>query len=268
MTDPSDTATTGRTTGPVVFLHIPKTAGQTIHSELSRVVGDSAVSPVRVHTGAPPGVGQFPPGYRLYSGHIDWEALETLPSDRFVFSVLRAPLERIASFYFYTLRQAAGLSGEELATPERTGMRMITSLSADDYFFGGDQRWQRFIHDHYDNVYCTYFATRKIRGRRDIESATRDDLFRRALKGTKALDRIYSVDDLAALERDIEIRLGAGIKVADRFMNAGPEAAAATPALRWPQLAARFEKDASIRQLKSFGRLDRRLMRRLGLAED
>jgi hypothetical protein len=56
--------------------------------------------------------------------------------------------------------------------------------------------------------------------------------------------------------------------VADRFMNAGPEAAAATPALRWPQLAARFEKDASIRQLRSFGRLDRRLMRRLGMAED
>ncbi|WP_430450438.1 hypothetical protein [Rhodophyticola sp.] len=70
---------TASTDTTIVFLHIPKTAGQTIHSELARVVGAKAVSPVRVHTQAARGVAQMPPGYRLYSGHIDWEALDTLP---------------------------------------------------------------------------------------------------------------------------------------------------------------------------------------------
>ena len=152
---------------PIVFLHIPKTAGQTIHSELARVIGAPHVSPIRVHTQAARGPGhaaaQLPPGYRLYSGHLDWTALDSLPEDRFVFSVLRDPWERIASFYFYMLEQAQGLDAATLEDPSRIGFRMILTHSADDYFFGGDVQWQQFILDHYDNFYCSYFATRKMR---------------------------------------------------------------------------------------------------------
>lgn len=148
----------------IVFLHIPKTAGQTIHAELGRVVGEAAVSPVRVHTQAGPGAAQFPPGYRLYSGHIDWEALETVPEPRFTFTVLRDPLERLASFYFYICREAGKLSPEELSTPARTGMRMALESSPDEYFFGGTPGWRRFVRDHYRLPYCSYLITRKIRG--------------------------------------------------------------------------------------------------------
>lgn len=245
---------------PIVFLHIPKTAGQTIHSELVRIVGQDATSPVRVHTQADTGGAQLPLGYGLYSGHVDWTHLDQLPDSRFVFTVLRDPLERMASFYFYLRRQAEGLSAQELQSPDRTGMRMALTRSADDYFFGGNPNWQRFIHDHYNNVYCTYFATCKMRGTKDIEHLNRDAIFDRARAGAGALDRVYTLADLGALEADIKTLTGQTIDVANRYVNAGPEAESAQ---RWPKLQATFEQDRSVRKIQRFARLDQRLMRRL-----
>src|SRR5690606_31646457 len=66
-----------RVVRPIVFLHIPKTAGQTIHNQLAQMVGAGSVSPIRVQSQAPKGP-QMPAGYGLYSGHIDWTELETL----------------------------------------------------------------------------------------------------------------------------------------------------------------------------------------------
>lgn len=245
-----------------VFLHIPKTAGQTIHSELSRIVGESRVSPVRVHTQAAPGTGQLPPGYDLYSGHLDWDALESLPEDRFVFTVLRDPCERIASFYFYTLKQALSLSEEELSHPHRTGMRRIRSLAADDYFFGGDAGWQRFIHDHYDNVYCTYLATRKMRGWLHLRDMSTEDRVAAAKANLDMIDRIYSTLDLSRLEADIEARTGQPISVVGNFVNAGGHT---NGELRWPKLLERIESDASIRRLESFVDADEQLLFDIGL---
>lgn len=246
----------------VVFLHIPKTAGQTIHHQLAGAVGKAAVSPVRVHTEVPKGQTNLPPGYLLHSGHLDWTDIATLPEDRFVFTVLRDPLERIASFYFYLLKEAGTLSPEALATPEQTGKRLILDRSADDYFFGGDARWQAFLRDHYDNFYCSYLVTRRMRGRRRIDDVAPDEIVRRAVKQAAALDGVYHIDDLGALEDDIGRELGKRIRVAGHYSNTGPLEAHAP---RWPRLLDRFERDDSAARLERFADLDRRLMERLGL---
>lgn len=251
--DPSQTT--------LVFLHIPKTAGQTIHAELTRVVGADAVSPIRVHTEADPGMAQMPPGYRLYSGHIDWEALETLPAPRFTFTVLRDPLERIASFYFYTRREAQKLSAGELTKPHRVGMARALSESADDYFFGGPPRWRRFVREHYHSPYCAYLITRRIRGFAEVADWPAQRLVREAVDVARSLDGVYSVDGLGALEQDLSTKLGLEIAVTGRFMNASPEARSAA---RWPQLAALLSED-SIARLHKFARADQMLMYRLGL---
>jgi len=248
--------------GPIVFLHIPKTAGQTIHSELTRLVGPDRVSPVRVHTEAPDGAAQFPPGYDLYSGHLDWDALETLSDDRFVFSVFRNPCERIASFYFYLLKKAQTLSEEELQRPEHQGMRRIRGQSADSYFFGGDPGWQQFVHDHYDNVYCTYFATRRMRGwrqMRDLDTAAR---VAAAKANLPMVDRIYSTQNLGALERDIAARFDGQISVVNKFVNKGGHA---DDELRWPKLLERIESDANLRRLEEFAVADEELISDLGM---
>ncbi|WP_068305983.1 sulfotransferase family 2 domain-containing protein [Pararhodobacter sp. CCB-MM2] len=246
----------------IVFLHIPKTAGQTIHSELTRVMGAAAVSPVRVHTQAPRGEAQLPAGYRLYSGHIDWEALDTVPEPRFVFTVFRDPLERIASFYFYIRRQAEGLSAAELASPTRTGMRMALEQSPDDYFMNGPAHWQKFIVDHYHSPYCSYLATRQIRGYSRVVDLSEEELLARALEGAEAIDAIYTVEDLGRLERDLKERFGFEVQLTGRYVNAGPEGSGAA---RWPKLLAQLQRDETRDQLERFARTDRRLMERLGL---
>lgn len=246
----------------IVFLHIPKTAGQTIHSELARVVGARAVSPVRVHTEAGPGVAQMPPGYRLYSGHIDWEALETLPEPRFTFTVLRDPLERIASFYFYIRRQAEGLTPEDLARPERTGMRMAVENGPDDYFFGGNPPWQKFVRDHYHSPYCSYLVTRKIRGYGEVETLPRPELVKRAVTAARGLDGVYTVEGLDALERDLRDRLGIEVALTGRFVNADPEGQSVS---RWERLTGMIEREETLDGLRRFARADQILMYRLGL---
>ena len=84
----------------LVFLHIPKTAGQTVHFELLRVFGSNNISPVRVHTQSPET--SFPDAdrYSVFSGHLDWDDIERVARPRVIFSVLREPAERIAEFLF------------------------------------------------------------------------------------------------------------------------------------------------------------------------
>ncbi|MEP3441121.1 MAG: hypothetical protein ABJN72_06550 [Sulfitobacter sp.] len=245
----------------VVFLHIPKTAGQTVHNALVPAVGGPAhVSPIRVHTQAPKGP-QMPEGYSLYSGHIDWTELDTLPEGKFVFSVLRDPRERIASFFLYLYKEAQALSKEDLVLPQNTGKRRLLENSADEYFLGGNASWQRFIRDHYDNFYCTYFATRLMRGYAQVVDLPLEELLLRAQRGLAQLDAVYSTKDLSGLEDDIERYLSKKISVTKTYHNKG---AAPQGEARWPKLLERLEKDETRELLESFVRKDEVLMKRIG----
>lgn len=243
----------------IVFLHIPKTAGQTIHHALAAAVGgDSHVSPVRLQSQAEGGV-YMPAGYRLYSGHIDWVELETLPPDRFVFSVLRDPKERVASFYFFLLKEARAMSAETLDKPENFGKRQILEMSADEYFFDGDPAWQNFVRDFYDNFYCSYFATRKMRGRCEVAGLARADLMARARAGAAQLNGIYATTGLARLEADLA-RLGLEISVANIYHNRGDHVGDEP---RWPKLLALFEREDSAAKLARFAETDAEFMRQV-----
>jgi hypothetical protein len=242
----------------IVFLHIPKTAGQTIHHALAKAVGGPEhVSPIRSHGQAVDRT-HMPAGYRLYSGHLDWVDLETLPVPRFVFSVLRDPKERIASFYFFLLKEAQKLSAEALQAPENFGKRQILELSADDYFFGGNAAWKGFVRDFYDNFYCSYFATRKMRGHKELAGLAQADLIARARAGVAELDGIYDITDLARLETDLAARLDLEISVTDTYHNRGNHA---DDELRWPKLVALLEQDKSVARLEGFTQADAELMR-------
>jgi hypothetical protein len=245
----------------VVFLHIPKTAGQTIVQELRRVFGGSNMSPVRTHTQAKKDA-QLPAGYRVYAGHIDWIDLEDLDDNRFSFSVLRNPRERIASFYFYLKREAEMLSAKQLALNENTGKRNILAMSADDYFFGGERPWQMFVHDHYDNFYTTYFATRRIRGWHLVKDLTPDELMTRAIEGAQSVSGIYGMGELDRLETDLNKVLNAKINLQSTRVNAGPPPKSGK---RWDDLMALFEREESKQRIEDFVLHDEVFMRAIGL---
>lgn len=247
---------------PIVFLHIPKTAGQTVHNELVRAVGKDFVSPIRVHSQAHDANSQFPPGYRLYSGHIDWLALDQIKKPRFVFSILRDPRERIASFYFYLLKEAKLLTQEQLAKPENLGKRTILEKSADEYFFGGDEAWRAFILDHYDNFYCRYFGSQKIRAGQQFSSLRNRWKCRTAYNNLGKIDWIYSIENLAALESDLNELYGFDLRLTETRVNVGDRPVSEK---RWPSLLAAFEQDTSQRKIEDFVALDDFLMQRLEL---
>ncbi|SIT18039.1 Sulfotransferase family protein [Roseivivax lentus] len=249
------------TESPLVFLHIPKTAGQSVHRALGQALGgalggEAGLSPVRLHSQAARGAAQLPPGYRLYSGHIDWEALETLGPRARAFTVLRDPLERIASFYLYLRRKAATLDAATLARPEHTGLARAGHWSAEEYFFGGDPGWRRFVEDHYRAPYCTYLVTRRIRGWDAVATLPRPELIARAADAARGLSGVYDVADPAPLIRDLTRWTGQPVTLPR--INAAPETGA-----RWPRLAAELSP-ASAERLMDWVAPDQALMARLG----
>ncbi|MGV6847912.1 MAG: sulfotransferase family 2 domain-containing protein [Marinibacterium sp.] len=250
-------------TAPIAFLHIPKTAGQTIHNALAAMVGKDHVSPVRTHSQAGKGDPQMPAGYALYSGHIDWTELDSLPGDPFSFTVLRDPRERIASFYFYLLKEAEALSAEALEQKHNLGKKLILTRSAEEYFFGGPDWFDTFIRDHYDNFYTHYLAGRKMRGRKDLAALGATERLARAEANARRITRIYAVSDLPRLEADIAERYGAKISVAGTFVNRGPGPQGQS---RWPQLIKRVGSDAGKAALEGFAEMDLELIDTLGLA--
>ncbi len=243
---------------PIVFLHLPKTAGQTVHNALARAVGQPQVSPIRVHTKVQPGESQFPPGHALYSGHLDWDGIGTLPAGRFTFTILRDPQERIASFYFYLRREAARLTPAALLAPENIGRRRALEWSADDYFFGGDAEWQSFIRDHYDNFYCSYFATRRFRGASSFRALPQVEALARARHGLAELDGLFNTADLLPLEAALADRYGFALNLTGHFDNAGD--APSDP--RWPRLLDAFGTDSARHLIEDFATRDAALVAR------
>lgn len=241
---------------PIVFLHIPKTAGQTVHNGLARTVRAHRVSPIRVHTQALHPQDQYPAGYSLYSGHLDWTQIAHLPAARFVFTVLRDPAERIASFYFYLQREAAEMAPAILGLPQNIGLKRALDWTPDDYFFGGDDSWQLFIRSHYDNFYCSYFATRRMLGWGETAGLTTVRRLKGARAGLASVDRVYSTNDLLAMEQDLNTRFGMRLRVAGRYDNTSGEPA---DQLRWPRLLAGFATDAASRRMEKLVTLDQRL---------
>ena len=246
-------------TSPVlVFLHIPKTAGQTVHAALTECVGSDHVSPIRVHTQVPKEGTQMPAGYSLYSGHIDWGELDDLPKPRKAFTVLRDPLERIASFYFYLRRKADAASEDDLKKPENTGLKRVQEWDAGDYFFAGDPSWKRFIHDHYWNPFCSYLTTRKIRGASEALALSEQVLLDRATQSAAALDGVYHIGNLEALETDLQHWTGHRPTLVARKVNSAP-----TTGRRWPELKALLSQTQAER-VRNLVVLDQQLMRALG----
>ncbi|WP_340214089.1 hypothetical protein, partial [Dinoroseobacter shibae] len=76
------------------------------------------------------------------------------------------------------------------------------------------------------------------------------------------LDRVYSTEDLGALEQDIAAHYGLAISVTDRFVNTGDQPHGEA---RWPRLMALLDTDAARAKLTAFVQTDEALLARLGL---
>jgi hypothetical protein len=190
----------------LVFLHLPKTAGQSVHNWLVAIVGREGVAPCRVNTQLwPMSVAELR-SFSLVSGHLDWSLLDCVEAPKFVFTVLRKPVDRILSFYFFLRSEAQKLSPEELAKPENQGKHAVLHLSPDEYFNGGPAHIRTFLDNHYDNFYMYYFAGRTYDARQRLKATPPGHVVRMAFDNLETLSGVYTIGQLDRLESDIQSR--------------------------------------------------------------
>lgn len=208
----------------IIFLHIPKTAGQSVHNFLEQIVGSEAIAPCRVNTHLWSMTVPELRHYRVFSGHLDWGLLDCIGGSPFVFTILRRPIDRILSFYFFIREDAKSLSKEELRLPQNSAKAAALNLHPDEYFTGGPPPVRAFLDNHYDNFYMYYFAGRTYNARGRIKNILSPEQIMQMALTNLALIHVYSVEQLDLVERDIRFVLeetNSGESLAELRVNQG-----------------------------------------------
>jgi hypothetical protein len=155
----------------VIFLHIPKTAGQSVHEYLLRNFSNELVCPARVNDQLTQYSAAELNRYQVFSGHFDWSAFDLLEGERFVFTILRDPLERLLSFYFFLREQATHFANLG-QLDDKPGIKAAIELTPWQYFVDPECPLREFIDNHYDNFFTFYFAGRTYNARSKLKPLT------------------------------------------------------------------------------------------------
>jgi hypothetical protein len=90
----------------LVFLHLPKTGGTTLHHHFAQHFAPEDICPERfshLHDWAPEDLAR----YRYFSGHFNFDQIRLIPGPLFIVTVLREPTERVLSSYYFWRRHTA-----------------------------------------------------------------------------------------------------------------------------------------------------------------
>jgi len=89
----------------LVFLHVPKTAGTTIHQIITKWFEKNEICPERFR-GLDKYATEDLDKFRLFSGHFTRSQIERIPGKKFIFTCLRNPQDRIISLYYFWRRHS------------------------------------------------------------------------------------------------------------------------------------------------------------------
>ena len=244
----------------IIFLHLPKTAGQSVHAYLERLFGKETVAPVRINSQLAALTVAEIHRYRVYSGHLDWTLLDCLPRPRFTFSIFRDPLDRVLSFYFYLRSEGKRLAHVEKIQPHQQGLRAALQMTPDEYFVSKTNGIRSFLDNNYDNFYTYYFAGRTFDARQRLvalppEQRTEERIVAMALANISRLKGVYTLDGLDLLEADLKPLLpNTGVSgLQGTHVNKGDGTSSAQ---RLEQLRELGATSATFERLKHMTRLD------------
>ena len=202
----------------IAFLHIPKTAGQSVHRSLVDLFPPAKICPARSNKALYGySIGELS-SYDLFSGHLDWSIVKLSGKFDFVFTVLRDPMDRILSFYFYLRKEA--LRRQKLGERIGEGMQAAIGLSPQEYFTGASPRIRRFLDNHYNNFYAYYLASGSYSGYSLLSEKFppgSKELTDYALLGLSSLDRAYTLSNLGQLEKDVSSLAGVDLRQIAKF---------------------------------------------------
>lgn len=107
------------------FDHIYKAAGTSIDHICRQALGADNVSPGLIE-GADSALANYR-DYQLITGHFWFPPGMSLPTDRYCFTILRHPIDRVLSHYFFSRNNVQGISNQET--------ELAKTLSLHDYVF-------------------------------------------------------------------------------------------------------------------------------------
>jgi hypothetical protein len=94
-----------------IFLHIPKTAGSTLHTILTKQYAKDELLHLRGNPHIESAIEQFKhmpsedkARIRLLTGHFEYGIHQYLPQAATYFTLLRDPVDRVISYYYFILR--------------------------------------------------------------------------------------------------------------------------------------------------------------------
>jgi hypothetical protein len=101
----------------LVFLHLPKTGGTTLHHHFAEHFAPEEICPERFSS-----LDRFTTEelsrWRYFSGHYNFDQLRLIPGPLFVVTVLRDPVERLLSnYYFWKRHRPAVIAAKKLDGP-------------------------------------------------------------------------------------------------------------------------------------------------------
>ena len=112
----------------LIFLHLPRTGGTSLHEALSPLFSPAECCPERF-----PNLEWMPRAellrYRFFSGHYRFDELALIPHPRFLCTVLRDPRARILSLYRFWRRHRS----EVVEKHQLVGPKMARSLDLLDF---------------------------------------------------------------------------------------------------------------------------------------
>ena len=249
----------------VIFLHIPKTAGQSVHEFLLANFDRESVCPARVNEQLKLLSAEELNRYQVFSGHFDWSAFDRLEGERFVFTVLRDPMERLLSFYFYLREQAELFASRGELGPDKVGMRAALEMTPWEYFVDPQSKIRGFIDNHYDNFYTCFFAGRRYNARPELLRltgtgklfASMDDVARLALCNLATLDAVLPIERWFLLVDALSDALGRKLSLKEEIrVNTGK----VPPQQRQDRLHALGAEPAVFERLRSFCDWDEKIM--------
>lgn len=133
----------------LVFLHLPKTGGTSLHHHFAAHFAPEEICPERfsrLHRYSPEELDR----YRFFSGHFNFDQVRTIPGRLFIVTVLRDPTERLLSSYYFWKRHTA----DAIARRKLEGPAIARSGSMIDFLHNTHHE----VQDSINNTMTRYLA--------------------------------------------------------------------------------------------------------------
>lgn len=195
--------------GPsIAFLHIEKTAGSSLTNLLTGLFHPFQIDPDPWRAAAPHVIPSFTDrphasirSYPLIFGHYDLPSLQQLDPDRLVVTMLREPVARILSIYYYWRSVHPDFIAK--TTGENT-IRIAHRMTLLEFLHHQDPLLLNYI----DNLYVRRLTALYASADHDPLAETPDDALRKARASLERLAFVGVTEQMAASIRGLGARLG------------------------------------------------------------